>query len=113
MKILCVADEQRTAQLCAQALHGFAQDVTFQWANTPGSSLRWLRENPDAAAVIVEGAAQRHGSLFVEGVRSLGLTTPLVFVSSEDRPVLPAAVKATAGAAVVARRSLQTDLKHV
>ena len=51
----------------------------WTWAQTPAAALEWLQGNRDAAAVIVEVHSQSCAS-FVEQLRGLGLTTPVVVV---------------------------------
>jgi PAS domain S-box-containing protein len=111
MKILHVA--QRDAAIVAShALHGIAQNVAVAWAPTPGSAIQWLQHNHDAAAVIVEVHAQGCGS-FVEEVRGLGLTTPIVVVAGSAQPdAALAALNSGADGYVVAGPSLEANLSR-
>ena len=70
----------------------------------------WLQGNRDTAAVIVEVQAQSCAS-FVEQLRGLGLTTPVVVVAGSARlePAL-AALNSGADGYVVAGPSLEADL---
>jgi coenzyme F420-reducing hydrogenase delta subunit len=110
MKILHIAQERSTALVAARVIHGIAQDVTLTWAGTPASALEWLQGNRDTAAVIVEVQAQSCAS-FVEQLRRLGLTTPVVVVAGSTRlePAL-AALNSGADGYVVAGPSVEADL---
>ena len=91
MKILYIGHERDAAELVARALQGLAPDVAVTWAQTSGSALQWLDGNREAAAVVVEVYAQNCAS-FVEQVRALGLTTPIVVIagSAHLEPALSA-----------------------
>ena len=80
------------------------------WVQTPAAALQWLQGNRDTAAVIVEVQAQSCAS-FVEELRGLGLTTPVVVVAGSARlePAL-AALNSGADGYVVAGPSLEADL---
>ena len=110
MKILHVAQEREAALVAAPAVHGIAQNVTLTWVQTPASALEWLQGNRDTAAVIVEVLAQSCAS-FLEQLRGLGLTTPVVVVAGSARlePAL-AALNSGADGYVVAGPSLEADL---
>ena len=110
MKILHIAQERRDALVAAPVVHGIAQNVTLTWVQTPASALEWLQGNRDTAAVIVEVQAQSCAS-FVEQLRGLGLTTPVVVVAGSARlePAL-AALNSGADGYVVAGPSLEADL---
>lgn len=56
MKILCVANERRAAQLAAKALRQIAPDVTLIWARHLPAALRWVDDHRDVAALVVEAA---------------------------------------------------------
>jgi signal transduction histidine kinase/coenzyme F420-reducing hydrogenase delta subunit len=113
MKILQIAQDRRGAFVAARVVHGIAQNVALTWAQTPASALQWLQGNPDTAAVIVEVQAQSCAS-FVEQLRGLGLTTPVVVVAGTARlePAL-AALNAGADGYVVAGPSLEADLPRI
>lgn len=112
MKILYVANERQAAIVAADALHATASNVTLTWGRTPGSALQWAEGNRDVAAVIVEADVQGEScASFVEQVRGLGLTTPVVVVvASAQLEWALAALNAGADGYVVAGPSLQTDL---
>ena len=113
MKILHIAQERSAAAVAARVVHGIAQNVTLTWARTPASAIQWLQNNRDAAAVIVEVQAQSCAS-FVEQLRGLGLTTPVVVVAGSARlePAL-AALNSGADGYVVAGPSLEADLPRI
>jgi PAS domain S-box-containing protein len=110
MKILHVAQQRDAAMVASPVLHGIAQNVTPAWVPAPASAIQWLRHNHDAAAVVVEVLAQGCSS-FIEEVRGLGLTTPIVVVagSAQLEPAV-AALNAGASGYVVAGPSLEADL---
>ena len=113
MKILHIAPERGAALVAARVVHGIAQNVTLTWVQTPASALQWLQGNRDTAAVIVEVQAQSCAS-FVEQLRGLGLTTPVVVVAGSARlePAL-AALNSGANGYVVAGPSLEADLPRI
>lgn len=80
-KILFVTSDRHAAQLGAQALQSMAPGSRFTWTQTPESALRWLQANRDAAAVVVEAAAQSAGASFRERVRALGSGIRVVVVA--------------------------------
>ena len=110
MKILHIAQERSAASKTARAVHGIAQNVALTWAQTPGSALEWLQDNDDTAAVIVRLHAQGCGP-FVQQLRGLGLTTPVVVVAGSERlePALDA-FNSGADGYVVAGPSLESNL---
>ncbi|MEO6237179.1 MAG: hypothetical protein ABIQ52_09285 [Vicinamibacterales bacterium] len=110
MKILHIAQERSAASKTARAVHAIAQNVALTWAQTPGSALEWLQDNGDTAAVIVRLHAQGCGP-FVEQLRGLGLTTPVVVVAGSERlePALDA-FNSGADGYVVAGPSLESNL---
>jgi len=59
MKILNIGGEQSDAHSVATALRGIDQDVKVSWASRLEPAARWLDENRDLAAVVVE--AQTNG----------------------------------------------------
>ena len=109
MKILHIAPDG-AALVAPPVIHGIAQNCSLTWAQTPDSALEWLQGNRDTAAVIVEVQAQSCAS-FVEQLRGLGLTTPVVVVVGSARlePAL-AALNSGADGYVVAGPSLEADL---
>jgi coenzyme F420-reducing hydrogenase delta subunit len=113
MKILHLAQERDSALVAPHVLHGIAQNVTLTWVQTPASALQWLQGTPDAAAVIVEVQAQSCAS-FVEQLRGLGLTTPVVVVAGSARLELALApLNSGADGYLVAGPSLETDLPRI
>jgi hypothetical protein len=116
MKILYVANERRAAQLAAAALHGIAPDVKVTWAGTLPPAMRWLQDNSDVAALIVDAEVRGQSCVaFLDHVRGLGLAAPVVVVAPDPRRT-PADLKAdyivrdqtlTADLPAVLRRALQ------
>ena len=110
MKILHIAPDRRGALVPARVVHGIAQNVTLTWVQTPASALQWLQDNRDTAAVIIEVRAQNCLS-FVEQLRGLGLTTPVVVVAGSGQlQTAVAALNSGAAGYMVAGPSLETDL---
>jgi len=113
MKILHIAQERGGALVAARVLHGIAQNVTLAWARTPASALEWLQCHRDTTAVIVEVQAQSCAS-FVEQVRGLGLTTPVVVVAGSARlETALAAINSGADGYLAAGPSLEADLPRI
>ncbi len=113
MKILHIAPEQGAALVAATTIHGIAQDCALTRAQTPASALEWLLSNRDTAAVIVEMQAQSCAS-FVQELRALGLTTPLVVVAGSKRLESALAVlNSGADGYVVAGPTLEADLPGI
>ena len=110
MKILHIAPERSDALVAAPVVHGIAQNVTLTWVQSPAAALEWLQTNRDTAAIIVEVQAQSCAS-FVEQLRGLGLTTPVVVVAGSARlETAVAAVNSGADGYVVAGPSIETEL---
>jgi PAS domain S-box-containing protein len=84
MKILYVADDRRAAQLAARALRAVAPNATLTWARDVAPAMRWVQDNRDAAAIILE--PQVHGqncAAVVNHVKALGIGAPVIaFVAS-------------------------------
>ena len=59
MKVLYIGNERRDAQAIAAALRGVDHSVNVSWAPRVEHAVRWLRDNQDLQAVIVE--AQTNG----------------------------------------------------
>jgi hypothetical protein len=113
MKILHLAQQRDAALVAARVIHGIAQNVTLTWVQTPAAALQWLQGNRDAAAVVVEVQAQSCAS-FVEELRGLGLTTPVVVVAGSARLELALApLNSGADGYVVPGPSLETDLPRI
>jgi hypothetical protein len=115
MKILYLSNEREAAWVAEDALRATASNVTLTWAQTPGSALRWAQGNRDAAAVIVEADVHGlSGASFVEQVRGLGLTAPVVVVvASAQLERASGALNAGADGYVLAGPSLQADLPRI
>ena len=110
MKILHIARDRGAAELAARALHGIASHVTLTWTLTGEAALQWLHVNRNAAAVICQ-VDLLSAAAFVEQVRELGLTTPIVVVAEPGHleSVAPA-LNAGADGVIVADRSLTANL---
>lgn len=112
MKILHIAHERGAALVAAPVLHAIAQNVALAWVRTPAFALQWLQVNRDTAAVIIDEQAD-HCAPFVEQLRGLGLTTPVVVVAAAARLEAALAVfNSGADGYVVAGPSLETDLSR-
>ncbi len=112
MKIIYIAPERDSAALAARALQGNAPNVALTWTQTPGSALQWLRENRDAAAVILQLHAQRCGP-FVEQLRALDLTTPVVVVDQSARLEHSVDAINEGAGGYVAGQTVETDLPRI
>src|SRR5512134_1729114 len=110
MKILYIANERRAAQLAASALHGIAPDAKVTWAGTLPPAMRWLQDNSDVAALIVDAEVRGQSCVsFLDHVRGLGLAAPVVVVAADPRRT-PADLKADY---IVRDETLTTDLPAV
>ena len=84
MKILYVGNERRNAQAVATALRGIARKVTLTWAHTLEQSERYLDENRDFAALVMD--AQVHAGNwppFLKDLRSLQIRPAIVVLVPE------------------------------
>ncbi len=95
MKILYVANERSASELAAKALRDITPDIRFAWAGGLPAAERWVKENPDLAALVVEAEVQNQScASFVHHVRSRGLNEPIVVVAPEEMGTPTAALKA-------------------
>ena len=77
-------------------------------------ALRWIRDNPDVAALVLETGAQNQScASFVEHLRGLGLTTPVIIVAPERAGAPLAELKAGADDYIVNNQSLLAELPLV
>jgi PAS domain S-box-containing protein len=89
MKILYIATERQAAQGAAHSLRGIAPQIALSWARNLTSALKWIHDNRDVTAVIVEAEPQRRGiAAFTEDLRSAG-TSAAVVVAAREQPDLP------------------------
>ncbi len=106
MKVLYVANDARSAQLAGVALQKIGRDVSIEWAGGLPDALRWIHGNMDLAALLVESHVQNQGcASFIGQVRALGLTVPIIVVSSDTDPPF-AELKAGADDFIVEGQSL-------
>ncbi len=114
MKILYVANQRRAAQEAAQALRDVAPDLSLSWAESVSPALRWIRDNPDVAALVLETGAQNQScASFVEHLRGLGLTTPVIIIAPEGAGAPLAELRAGADDYIVNNQSLLAELPLV
>ena len=86
MKVLYIGNERRDAQAVAAALRGVEHGVNVSWAPRVEHAVRWLKDNQDLQAVVVE--AQTNGESWpsiLEPVFS-GSQRPAVVVIVPDGP---------------------------
>ena len=111
MKILYVANERRAAQLAAHALRNIAPDVKVTWAGSLSPALRWVQENPDVSALILEAQVQGQGSTaFLDQVRGLGLTVPVLIAAPERAGAPSAELRAGADDYIIQNSSFLAEL---
>ena len=97
MKVLYIANERRSAVLAVTVLRNIAPEVAVTWAGHLSVAMRWVHDNRDLAALIVEAEVQNQSCApFVSQVRSLGLTAPVIVVVPEEGGPPLAALKAGA-----------------
>jgi hypothetical protein len=110
MKILHVAPESSAALVPAPLLHAIAHDVALTTVRTPGEALQFLQEHRDTAAAVIEVRAQSCAP-FLEDLRALGLTTPIVVAAAFPRfDTVFAALNSGVAGYVVADASLEEVL---
>jgi PAS domain S-box-containing protein len=114
MKILYIANDRRAAELAALPLGTVAPDVKTTWVASLGEARRWVDENRDVAALIVEVESDSPTcESFVRQVRGMGVTAPVIVVSAKD-PAPPLTVlKAVADAIVTRDLSFLNDLPNI
>ncbi len=113
MKILYIANERRSAVLAVTALRSIAPEVAITWAGHLSVAMRWVLDNRDLAALVVEAEVQNQNcTSFVSEVRRLGLTAPVIVVVSEEVGAPLAALMAGADD-YVASRSLLANLPDI
>ena len=84
MKILYIGSERTDAQAVATALRGVEQGVTVSWASRLEHAAKWLDENRDLAALVVE--AQTNGGSWpsvLKHVRGLAMHPAVVVIVPE------------------------------
>ncbi len=114
MKILYVANERRPSELAAIALRDIAPDIRFAWAGRFSAAQRWVEENPDIAALVVEAEVENQScASFVHHLRSHGLTAPIIVVAPEEMGTPTAALKAGADDYVANNKSLLPNLRDI
>src|SRR5688572_24931392 len=95
MKILYIAQECSAAQVAARALSKIAPNLRLSWASTPEAAIGWIRDNPDAQAVIAEtGREDPAFDVLLEQVRDIGMTMPIAAVAPEHLEALSTALEA-------------------
>jgi CheY-like chemotaxis protein len=110
MKILYVANERSDAQLAANALRDLG--LRLAWAGSLSAGLRWVQDNRDVAALVVEAEVQNESCPpFVARIRGLGLTAPMIVVAPERLGTPLAALRAGADDYVLAGESLLANLR--
>jgi hypothetical protein len=82
MKILYVGGERSDAQAVATALRGIAQNGKVSWTSHLDHAARWIDQNADLAAMVVEaGIDQTNWRQVIGQVRSLASHPPVVVVT--------------------------------
>jgi DNA-binding response OmpR family regulator len=113
MKLLYIANERRSAVLAVTALRSIAPEVAITWAGHWSVAIRWVLDNRDLAAIVVEAEVQNQNcTSFVSEVRRLGLTAPVIVVVSEEVGVPLAALEAGADE-YVSSQSLLANLPGI
>ena len=107
MKILYLGTERGAAQIAANALRDLAPDVRLAWAGSLSAGLRWVDDNRDVKAMVVETDVQNQScASFVDRVRGLGLTAPVIVVARPETGTPLEALKAGADDYVVNNESV-------
>src|SRR5581483_2293748 len=85
MKILYVGRERRDAQAAAAALRAVAHDVTVSWAPRLDQLERWIHQQTDLAALIVEAQACASADLVVLArLREQATTLAIVLIENDN-----------------------------
>jgi PAS domain S-box-containing protein len=114
MKILYVANDRRAAELAAVPLRTVGPDVAIAWAASLDEARRWIAENRDVAALIVEVESDNPScELFVRQVRGLGVTAPVIVVSVNAHAPPLTALKAVANEVVTKDPSFLNSLPQI
>ena len=79
MKFLYVAIERQAAELAGFALRSIAPDVAVSWAAGLGQAKRWVDENRNVSALIIEVESDtRSFEALVGHARSVGVKVPVI-----------------------------------
>jgi hypothetical protein len=87
MKILYIGNERRCAEAVATALRAIPQNVTISWTQNLDHCARYLAQNRDLAALVVE--AQAHAAKWpssLKDLRSLKVRPAIVVIVPEGTP---------------------------
>ena len=114
MKVLHVGNDRELAPRLVGVLRKAGQDVAVAWVGRASDATGWVRDNPDFAAVIIEDHVPNQSCVgFIREVRGLGLTAPIVVVSTKGAAPPLAALRAGADDYVVNGWSLLPDLAGI
>ena len=79
MKFLYVADERQAAEQAGLALRAVAPDVAVSWAASLGQARRWIDENRNVTALIIEVETDsRSFEALVTHARGIGVKVPVI-----------------------------------
>lgn len=110
-KLLHVGNDRELAYRLAGALQRARQDIVVASVGRLSDAKRWVSDNPDFGALIVEDHVQSQSCAgFIGEIRGLGLTGPVVAVSVKGAEPPLAALRAGADDYVVNGQSLVPDL---
>jgi hypothetical protein len=111
MKILYLAHERDAVARAARALRTVSSNAALSWSQTSESAFRWLRETPDAAAVIIDEGWHAQGTAaFVEQVRAAGVAVPVVVLAVAQLEAALATLNARADEARLAEQRGASEL---
>ena len=112
MKILYLGTERGAAQIAANALRDLAPDVRLAWAGSLSAGLRWIDDNRDVGALVIETEVQGQScASFVDRTRGLGLTAPIIVAARPEAGTPLEALKAGADDYVVNNETFATSLR--
>jgi hypothetical protein len=83
MKILYIGSERSDAETVATALCDIAQNVAVSWASRIDLAARWLDENRDAAALVVEAQIDGGSPSVLKHVEGLARRPAVVVIVPE------------------------------
>ena len=93
MKILYVTPQRQPAQLAAHALRAISPNCTLAWARTVDSALRWVQDNRDAAALILDCAGEPDVARLIERARAIDPPPPVMIAPALQLAAIAGALR--------------------
>ena len=97
MKLLYVANQRQAAEQAGLALRSVAPDVAVSWAASLGQARRWIDENRNVTALIIEVESDsRSFEALVTHARGIGVKVPVIGIPLMDTSDVLMSVRAVA-----------------